>query len=251
MHDNNPGKRQHGDFSFEHYVERQFCLLHERLTNMTTLAEKLGVDEEVLAAAIPALITEVGTLTQGVADEKTAKEQAVTEAKAAQEQAAGDEAALADANTKLAAAEAELSAVEAIEGKLAPVAEAAKEATTPAAGSGSGSGGDGSAQGSSGGQGGEPTAELKPRYTFAGADPSTIDTSAWTLATVRVPSPDLAPLYEFAGDVAGGAPTGATAEWVVYDGPTEPIPAGDGTAVDPAQGDSPDGGAASGAGGAA
>lgn len=113
---------------------------------MTTLAERLGVDEAILAEAIPTLITEVSTLTQSVADEKTAKEAALAEAKSAAEAAAADSAELTEAQAKVAGLEAELTAIASITDKLDPVAEAAKVANgeqAPGVGDEAGSGGSG------------------------------------------------------------------------------------------------------------
>lgn len=139
----NPGTRLPTEFSFESYVERQFVLLNERLDRMTTLAEQLGVDEEILATAIPALIGEVNTLTQSVADEKAAKEAALAEAQAAEAAAAADSAERDEAKAKVAALEAELAAIQTVADKLGPVAEAAKEAAPAApAGGGAPAGGD-------------------------------------------------------------------------------------------------------------
>lgn len=137
---------------FKHYVERQFIALHERLTNMTTLAEQLGVEEAVLATVIPALATEIDRLQQSIADEKVAKEAAVAEAKAAVEAAAADEVALAAANEALAAAEAELAAIQSVADKLAPVVAQA-EALAPAP---AGNGGEPAGGGEGAPAGGDP-----------------------------------------------------------------------------------------------
>lgn len=58
-----------------------------------------------------------------------------------------------------------------------------------------------------------------PLYTHVGSEPIGAE---WTRADVDTATGE--PLYTFSGDQAGGQPTGASAEWVVYAGATEPIP---------------------------
>lgn len=64
-------------------------------------------------------------------------------------------------------------------------------------------------------------------YTFAG-DPSTIDASAWPSADVETAETTPRPLYHYAGDTNPGDQNGNGLDgglWVLYDGPTQPIPA--------------------------
>jgi hypothetical protein len=64
-----------------------------------------------------------------------------------------------------------------------------------------------------------------PLYVFAGAAGTAIDTTQWTLAGVETTDTPPRALYTFSGDTAGGTPTGGSAEWVVYTGTTQPVPA--------------------------
>lgn len=79
---------------------------------------------------------------------------------------------------------------------------------------------------------------LGPFYTHDG-DPSLVDATQWP----RVPdytTGDGRPLYRFAGDTPGGAPTGdgAGGVWHVYSGPVDaPTPAAANAASPAAQGD--------------
>jgi hypothetical protein len=60
----------------------------------------------------------------------------------------------------------------------------------------------------------------KPLYIYSGTGP--IDTSFWTQVSVTATSGD--PLYTFANDTVGGAPTGASPEWTVYTGMPQTVP---------------------------
>ena len=116
---------------FEHYVERIFYHIFNKLNNldyrtketiekMTTLAETLGVDETVLAEVIPALATEINTLETAVATEKAELEAKVTALTAAEGTETADKEALVKA-------EAELVAIGKVAASLEPVVAKAKE----------------------------------------------------------------------------------------------------------------------------
>jgi hypothetical protein len=65
-----------------------------------------------------------------------------------------------------------------------------------------------------------PAAPALPLYTHVGSEPIG---ASWTLAAVQTTAGEA--LYTFSGDTAGGQPTGASAEWAVYTGATQPVPA--------------------------
>lgn len=60
-----------------------------------------------------------------------------------------------------------------------------------------------------------------PLYTFHGDDSHVIPDDVWPLADVA--TEDGAALYHYADDTAGEPPTGASATWQPYDGPTVPV----------------------------
>lgn len=127
MHDYcNPGKRQPGEFDFESYVERQFCLIHERLNSEMTDIAGLQADADALAVAIPELATALSTQAASLAQKET-------DLNAALAQEGLD-------NEQIAKLQGELAQVEAIKVELDPVATQASGLVSPPAGDGSGAG---------------------------------------------------------------------------------------------------------------
>ena len=132
--DTNPGERLPSEFSFEDYVQRQFCSIHRRLDSMSVNIAGLEVEESTLATVVPELATLIGTLNEHVTAREAELTTKVTELTAKEAEVASDAAALATVKEELAKAQGELTAVEAVQAKLAPVvSEAEKLVPAPAA----------------------------------------------------------------------------------------------------------------------
>jgi hypothetical protein len=69
------------------------------------------------------------------------------------------------------------------------------------------------------------TTATKPLYTYVGAAAAAIDNTVWIPAPVQTQEATPRALYTFSGDTAGGAPTGQSADWSPYTGPTQPTAA--------------------------
>lgn len=69
---------------------------------------------------------------------------------------------------------------------------------------------------------GVPEPDHLPYYTHVGGVTTQTD---WPTADVETATDPAEPLYTFAGDRIGNPPTGASAEWVVYTGAIQAVPA--------------------------
>lgn len=71
-----------------------------------------------------------------------------------------------------------------------------------------------------------PVAAEQSLYTFSG-DPSTVDASVWPASGLETAESTPRLLYTNSGDTAPGDTNGNGADdgaWVLYDGPTQPVP---------------------------
>lgn len=213
----NPGRREHSEFSFESYVERQFVLLHEgqaliieRLNQMGFNIAGLEVDEEVLSQVVPFLVNEVTTLSSEKQTEEAALQTKVTELQAKEGEVAADATALAAVKGELATAQGELSQVEAVVKRLEPaVQEAEKVLPEPTPTST------------------EPT---QPVYTYTPGEGISPDTrfSESGFQEPGVEGGASTPLLYFSGDTPNQTLTaigGTVPGYTQYTGATEPVPA--------------------------
>jgi hypothetical protein len=221
IRDNKPGERWHSEGeSFEHYVERQFVSLHERLDRMAPVEQEIAADVDTLAQVIPQLATDIGDLHTTV----TEKETKLTEAIAAKTEDDAEKAAL----------EAELKAIQGLKPQLDSIVQQAQSVVQPTGAGAPGAGtsaaapggtvapgfgtstagaaptGPGTSAGSSvAAAAAGPAAGEKPKYTYHGPDVTKVDSVVWIETTLVDSAGEK--VWEFASDTPGGAPTGAEA----------------------------------------